>query len=98
MFTSKASPCSVKSRRGFLQIPKILLSLSMPHDITIGLQTQLVQRASDWVQTLGVGDYVHFRMTNATIALERLLSTYPGPLEVAMIQMPDPQHKTRCGL
>ena len=47
---------------------------------------QLVERAVEWTETLGVSGCVHFRVANATIAFERLLSTYPGPLELAAIQ------------
>lgn len=47
---------------------------------------QLIERANEWAKLLRISDFVDFRVANATVAFDHLLSTYPGPLELVAIQ------------
>ena len=64
-----------------------------PASVTTGLHglmcqscLQLIERASEWANTLGIDSCVNFRVANATIHFDNLLSTYPGPLQLVAIQ------------
>jgi len=61
------------------------------------IRTALVDRANEWATRLGCAPHgsIHYAATNATISFASLLATYPGPLQLCSIQMPDPQYKRK---
>jgi hypothetical protein len=48
---------------------------------------QLIDRANSWARLLGVTEQVHYMMANATVSLESMLSSYPGPLTLVTVQV-----------
>ena len=48
---------------------------------------QLIVRANTWAQAMGMQGQVLFELANATISLQSLLASYPGPLTLATIQV-----------
>ncbi|KAL3683944.1 hypothetical protein R1sor_001966 [Riccia sorocarpa] len=60
----------------------------------IDVRAKLVDRAKLWVEELQLRN-AHFVTTNATLHLNSLLSTYPGPLTYVTILCPDPHFKQR---
>lgn len=48
---------------------------------------QLMERANEWAVLLKLQHSVHFMMANATVSLESMLSTYPGPLSLITVQV-----------
>ncbi|KAL2635870.1 hypothetical protein R1flu_007349 [Riccia fluitans] len=60
----------------------------------IDIRAQLVDRAKLWAEELELSN-AHFMTTNATVNLNSLLSTYPGPLTYVTILCPDPHFKQR---
>ncbi|GIL64664.1 hypothetical protein Vafri_18575 [Volvox africanus] len=59
------------------------------------IRNPLVDRANQWVDRLGLQGRVHYVFTNATVSLETLLGSYPGPITDVFIQFPDPHFKRR---
>ncbi|GIL85930.1 hypothetical protein Vretimale_8993 [Volvox reticuliferus] len=59
------------------------------------IRSPLVDRANQWVDRLGLQGQVHYVFTNATVSLETLLGSYPGPITDVFIQFPDPHFKRR---
>jgi tRNA (guanine-N7-)-methyltransferase len=56
---------------------------------------QLVDRAMEWVERIGLRGQVHYEYNNATINLATMMSTYPGEVDSVYIQFPDPHFKRR---
>lgn len=52
-------------------------------------------RANQWAQRLKQDHEVNFQYINATISLESILSSYPGPIHMFLLQFPDPHFKRR---
>ncbi|CAL8460862.1 g393 [Coccomyxa elongata] len=73
------------------------LSRKFQHHNLLGLdiRSKLMERANEWAKILELQNNVHFMMANATVSLESMLATYPGPLSLVTIQFPDPHFKTR---
>ncbi|BDA41833.1 probable tRNA (guanine-N(7)-)-methyltransferase at N-terminal half [Coccomyxa sp. Obi] len=73
------------------------LSRKFQHHNLLGLdiRSKLMDRANDWTKILELQHSVHFMMANATVSLESMLATYPGPLSLVTVQFPDPHFKTR---
>ena len=46
----------------------------------IEIREKLVERANEWTQRLGFQDNVHYKYSNATISLSRIMAGYPGPV------------------
>ncbi|EIE25586.1 S-adenosyl-L-methionine-dependent methyltransferase, partial [Coccomyxa subellipsoidea C-169] len=61
----------------------------------LDIRAKLMERANEWARILELQNSVHFMMANATVSLESMLATYPGPLSLVSIQFPDPHFKTR---
>jgi hypothetical protein len=51
------------------------------------MRAQLIDRANSWAGVLEVGHSVRFLMANATVSLDSMLATYPGPLSLVTIQV-----------
>lgn len=49
---------------------------------------QLVARANEWAQELRLNRRALFDQANATVSIESMLSTYPGPLQLVTVQVP----------
>ncbi|GAQ87655.1 tRNA methyltransferase [Klebsormidium nitens] len=58
------------------------------------IRSQLVERANRWSAGLELRN-AHFLVANATISLDSILATYPGPLTYVTILCPDPHFKNR---
>lgn len=73
------------------------LSRKFQHHNLLGLdiRSKLMDRANEWAKILELQNSVHFMMANATVSLESMLATYPGPLSLVTVQFPDPHFKTR---
>lgn len=54
-----------------------------------------MERANEWARYLGIEKSVHFVMSNVTVSLEVMLSTYPGIVHTVSIQFPDPHFKSK---
>ncbi|KAG2426649.1 hypothetical protein HXX76_012962 [Chlamydomonas incerta] len=61
----------------------------------VEIRRTLVERSNEWVARLGLGGAVHYVFANATVSLEALLGSYPGPVTDAFVQFPDPHFKRR---
>ena len=63
----------------------------------LGLEIRepIIKRANEWAMHLGLDSRVHFVRSNATVSIESMLSTYPGPVELVTIQFPDPHFKKK---
>lgn len=63
----------------------------------LGLEIRepIIKRANEWAMHLGLNSRVHFEKSNATVSIESMLSTYPGPVELVAIQFPDPHFKKK---
>ena len=48
---------------------------------------QLMDRANTWAELSGCQGTVHFRLANATVSLQSMLSSYPGPIQLVTIQV-----------
>lgn len=48
-----------------------------------------MERANEWAKLLDLHNSVHFMMANATVSLESMLATYPGPLSLVTVQVVD---------
>ena len=48
---------------------------------------QLIDRANSWADMLQCAPVVHFLMANATVSLESMLASYPGPLSLVTVQV-----------
>lgn len=66
-----------------------------PSSETLKFLAQLVERANEWTRYLGIEKSVHFVMSNVTVSLEVMLSTYPGLVHSIAIQFPDPHFKAK---
>lgn len=51
------------------------------------LGLQLTERANSWAKLLGLSEQVHYMMANATVSLESMLASYPGPLSLVTVQV-----------
>lgn len=70
---------------------------NMPGYNALGLEIRepVVDRANRWANTLELQRRVRFVLANATISLEHMLCSFPGPLSLVTIQFPDPHFKRR---
>lgn len=59
----------------------------------IDIREAVVDRANRWARSIGQGGRVAFVLANATISIKSLFASYPGGLELATIQYPDPQFR-----
>ena len=48
---------------------------------------QLVDRGNQWARLTPHAGRVHFHTANATVSLDSMLSSYPGPLQLVTIQV-----------
>ena len=48
---------------------------------------QLIDRGNSWADLLQLSPVVHFRMANATVSLQSMLASYPGPLSLVTVQV-----------
>jgi tRNA (guanine-N7-)-methyltransferase len=70
---------------------------NMPGYNALGLEIRgpVVDRANRWAETLEVQSKCRFVLANATVSVEHMLRTFPGPLSLVTIQFPDPHFKKR---
>ncbi|KAI3434614.1 hypothetical protein D9Q98_002682 [Chlorella vulgaris] len=75
----------------------LALSKAMPGHNMLGLEIRapIIDRANLWAASLELNRAVLFLRGNATITLDHTLSSYPGSLDLACVQFPDPHFKTR---
>lgn len=78
---------------------RFLLGLSkIIHDSNcLGLEIRepIIQRANKWSFHLGMQNRVYFTKANATVSIASMLSTYPGPVQLVLVQYPDPHFKKK---
>lgn len=60
----------------------------------IDIRDKLLQRSTIWAEELNLTN-IHFKVANATLALDAILMRYPGPLRLVSILCPDPHFKQR---
>ena len=60
----------------------VILRQVLPH-----LDAQLIGRANQWAAKLGKQDSLFFISGNATVSLRKLLTSYPGPINLVSIQV-----------
>lgn len=59
------------------------------------IRDPIIKRANEWAMHLDLNSRVHFEKSNATVSIESMMSTYPGPVELVTIQFPDPHFKKK---
>ncbi|KAK9909195.1 hypothetical protein WJX75_008585 [Coccomyxa subellipsoidea] len=78
---------------------RFLLAISRRYQrhnlLGLDIRNKLMERANEWAKLLDLHKSVHFMMANATVSLESMLATYPGPLSLVTVQFPDPHFKAR---
>ncbi|GMH17455.1 hypothetical protein Nepgr_019296 [Nepenthes gracilis] len=67
---------------------------SLKNYLGLEIRQKLVKRANFWVKELALHN-TYFLFANATVSLQQLLSSYPGPLVSVFILCPDPHFKRR---
>jgi tRNA (guanine-N7-)-methyltransferase len=70
---------------------------NVPGYNALGLEIRepVVDRANRWAENLELQRKVRFVLANATVSVENMLKTFPGPLSLVTIQFPDPHFKRR---
>jgi tRNA (guanine-N7-)-methyltransferase len=70
---------------------------NVPNYNALGLEIRepVVDRANRWAETLELQRKVRFVLANATVSVEHMLRSFPGPLSLVTIQFPDPHFKRR---
>lgn len=70
---------------------------NMPGYNALGLEIRepVVDRANRWAENLELQRKVRFVLANATVSVEHMLRSFPGPLSLVTIQFPDPHFKRR---
>mmetsp|Transcript_11142 Transcript_11142/g.23250 ORF Transcript_11142/g.23250 Transcript_11142/m.23250 type:complete len:359 (-) Transcript_11142:459-1535(-) len=61
----------------------------------LDIREKLTDRGNAWAKEVGCDRNVHFMMSNATVSLSNILSTYPGQVACVSVQFPDPHFKKR---
>jgi tRNA (guanine-N7-)-methyltransferase len=77
---------------GMMQVEEFAAS---HNGLGLEIREPIIKRANEWAVHLGLNSRVHFEKSNATVSIESMLSTYPGPVELVTIQFPDPHFKKR---
>jgi tRNA (guanine-N7-)-methyltransferase len=96
-YVDPSLPLAVDIGAGYGRFLLALASLN-PRLNYLGLEIRqpAVDRANRWGEELGLaGNRTCFVMANATVSLEHMLSTYPGPVDLIAVQFPDPHFKKR---
>lgn len=77
---------------------RMLLEMAklQPHVNFLGVEIRepLVARADRWVREEGLGN-LHYVSGNINVSVKSLLDSYPGPLNLVSVLMPDPWFKNR---
>ena len=70
---------------------------NVPGYNALGLEIRepVVDRANRWAETLELQRKVRFVLANATVSVDHMLRSFPGPLSLVTIQFPDPHFKKR---
>ncbi|GLI71109.1 hypothetical protein VaNZ11_016182 [Volvox africanus] len=98
VFTDPSLPLALDIGSGYGRF-LLLLQRNNPNQqvnyLGMEIRSPLVDRANHWVDRLGLQGRVHYVFANATVSLETLLGSYPGPITDVFIQFPDPHFKRR---
>ncbi|BBN04841.1 tRNA (guanine-N7-)-methyltransferase [Marchantia polymorpha subsp. ruderalis] len=95
VFTDCSRPLTVDIGCGSGRFVMVLAKRNSAENfLGIDVRERLVDRAKQWAEELDLTN-IHFVTTNATVHLDTLLASYPGPLAYVTILCPDPHFKQR---